>query len=72
MNVAEKHDNILVKNYNSGPVGAETIPELIIVTPLREAAKTETLNSGTFLDVLVHILALMRKVNAKIGEHGTE
>ena len=27
MNVAEKHDNILVKNYNSRSVGTEHIPE---------------------------------------------
>ncbi|KAM5584967.1 hypothetical protein ABKV19_004379 [Rosa sericea] len=27
MNVAEKHDNILVKNYNSRPVGTKSIPE---------------------------------------------
>ena len=27
MNVAEKHDNILVKNYNSRPVGEKPIPE---------------------------------------------
>ena len=27
MNVAEKHDNILVKNYNARPVGTKPIPE---------------------------------------------
>ncbi|XP_062016360.1 uncharacterized protein LOC133732792 [Rosa rugosa] len=27
MNVVEKHDNILVKNYNSRPVGAKSIPK---------------------------------------------
>ena len=27
MNVAEKHDNILVKNYNSRPVGTKSNPE---------------------------------------------
>ena len=27
MNVAEKHDNILVKNYNARPVGTKSIPE---------------------------------------------
>ena len=72
MNVAEKHDNILVKNYNSKSVEISIFRNPIIVAPLREGAKSETLILGILLDILIHIIALLGKVTAKIGEHGTE
>jgi hypothetical protein len=38
------------------------------VAPQREAAASETLNLGTTLDALVHIIALLKKVVAALGE----
>ena len=38
------------------------------MAPPEEAAASETLNLGTILDVLVHIIALLKKVVAVLGE----
>ncbi|MDD0245680.1 hypothetical protein PSY47_23110, partial [Shigella flexneri] len=61
MNVAEKHDNILVKNYNARPVGTKPIPESNYSRAPMEDARRETLRIGTILDILVHMFAQKRK-----------
>ena len=38
------------------------------MAPQEEAAASETLNLGTILDVLVHTIALLKKVVAVLGE----
>jgi hypothetical protein len=51
-----------------GPWELKLFRKPIIVAPQREAAASETLNLGTTLDALVHIIALLKKVVAALGE----
>ncbi|KAK9910275.1 hypothetical protein M0R45_034243 [Rubus argutus] len=63
-----EHEKILVKNYNARLWELKLFRKPIIVAPQREAAASETLNLGTTLDVLVHIIALLKKVVDALGE----
>ena len=71
MNVAEKHNNILVKNYNARPVGTKPIPESNYSRAPNGGLKERNPKVGTILDILVHMFALKRKEIAKRGVHGT-
>ncbi|KAK9951605.1 hypothetical protein M0R45_007043 [Rubus argutus] len=53
-------DLIVAKDYR--------IERPIIVTPQGEAAASETLNLGKIRDVLVYMIALLKKVVTKLGE----
>ena len=51
-----------------GPWEQKQFRRPIIVEPQEEVAASETLDNGVIQDVRVHIIALLKKVVAKLGE----